>query len=164
MGRKNNTRDYGATESRIVDALDEKDSFLDALTEEEVIAFKILCEAVIPDGRHTRDWADRVVRKVLRNRLMSLAALEVMRNRDIVRLESFYEYFVSKAPRDDTLKVAGDPDGAPVSVEVEAGKNFMRALMGQVDGCTRGLPDSQEKFEESDMAASEPVLDTDEGR
>lgn len=166
MGRAKGNEGYRAAciETRMVNAIDTKDEILASLTEDELIAIKIVWGLEVPEGSYTRDWAFKTVLKISRNRMLALVATYALRENDLNKLTDIMEYLLPKAPRQDKVAVGGDPDAPPVGLEVEAGANFIKAVMGKIDGNTRGLPTSSEKFGEQDLETPESLLDSDKGR
>lgn len=130
----------------MVRALREHEKILKGLTEDEIHALKISIGAEPPDppggGPYTRDWVAKALKKIGKTNVLGKMVLFILRENDLLRILPYVPKFVEDENRG--LKLSGDKDGDPILLRHEESE-FMRRLMQDAAGKTRGLPGPHEQ-------------------
>lgn len=94
----------------VIDAINEHRK---ALTDDEFEALAICIGAVPPDGKRTRDWAERKLKSVNRNKFTGLVSLHLMQCSKIDDIAIKIGEWA--APKEKQIIEQSGPDGGPQS-------------------------------------------------
>ena len=130
----------------MVRALRKHEKILKSLTEDELLAFNITLGNEKPDdpgkGPHTREWACKVMNLVGKSDITGKFVLFILREKDLKRILPYADRFLPPAERG--VKLSGDKDADPIRLQHEESE-FVRSLMEDASGTTRGLPGPHEQ-------------------
>ena len=115
--KRNKHRDgsHGANEDRIIHDIDERDEWVERLTDEEWQAGRIVHGIDQPDTKHTRRWALKIWKEVTEAHLVAKASAHAMRSKNLDSCMDLFPYFVAHAKQ--AMELTGANDG-PIEIMV----------------------------------------------
>ena len=100
---------HSANEARLIHDIDERDEWVERLTDDEWQAGRIVHGIDKPDTKHTRRWALKIWKEVTEAHLVAKASAHAMRSKNLDSCMDLFPYFVAHAKQ--AVELTGADDG-----------------------------------------------------